>query len=157
MPFDAQATLATPMGERTIYRLDRVLDAAHAESLPYSIRVLLEACLRHCDDFVVTEEHVNALANYDAKSVGETEIAFKPGRVVLQDFTGVPAVVDLAAMRSGIVRMTGSRHSTTSVSCRRRPASSTRSTWSTSPRSSGRARTARSIPTPWSARIPTPP
>ncbi|MHC4939546.1 MAG: aconitate hydratase AcnA [Planctomycetota bacterium] len=115
MPFDAQATLATPMGERTIYRLDRVLDAAHAESLPYSIRVLLEACLRHCDDFVVTEEHVNALANYDAKSVGETEIAFKPGRVVLQDFTGVPAVVDLAAMRSGIVRMTGDEASATKV------------------------------------------
>ena len=107
MPIDAKASLPTPLGERTIYRLDRVLDDAHARSLPYSIRVLLEACVRHCDGFVVTEDHVAALAGYDARNVGETEIAFKPGRVVLQDFTGVPAVVDLAAMRSGIVRMTG--------------------------------------------------
>ncbi|MHC4847249.1 MAG: aconitate hydratase AcnA [Planctomycetota bacterium] len=115
MPFDAQAKISTPLGERTIYRLDRVLDEAHAQSLPYSIRILLEACLRHCDGFVVTEDHVRALANYDAGNVGETEIAFKPGRVVLQDFTGVPAVVDLAAMRSGIVRMTGDEASADKV------------------------------------------
>ncbi|MEM8884570.1 MAG: aconitate hydratase AcnA [Planctomycetota bacterium] len=115
MPIDAKDTLSTPLGERTIYRLDRVLDEAHAASLPYSIRVLLEACVRHCDGFVVTEDHVRALANYDARNVGETEIAFKPGRVVLQDFTGVPAVVDLAAMRSGIVRMTGDEASANKV------------------------------------------
>ena len=104
-PFGARAALVTPLGERTIYRLDSVLDRSAA--LPYSIRVLLEACLRNHDGFVVTEEHVRALAGYDARAVGEQEIPFNPGRVVLQDFTGVPAVVDLAAMRSGVVRMTG--------------------------------------------------
>ncbi len=103
--FGARTTLQTPLGERVIYRLDSVLDAG--SRVPYSIRVLLEACLRHHDGFVVTDDHVKAVAAYDAKNVGEVEIPFKPGRVVLQDFTGVPAVVDLAAMRSGIVRMTG--------------------------------------------------
>ena len=77
------------------------------DRLPYSIKVLLEACLRNLDNYVVTEDHVKALAGYDATNVGEQEIPFKPGRVVLQDFTGVPAVVDLAAMRDAIVRMTG--------------------------------------------------
>jgi len=114
-PFSARDTLQTPLGERTIYRLDRVLDAASAASLPFSIKVLLEACLRQCDGHVVTEDHVRALANYDARHVAETEIPFKPGRVVLQDFTGVPAVVDLAAMRSGVVRMTGDEGSASKV------------------------------------------
>ncbi|XAM00617.1 aconitate hydratase AcnA [Phycisphaeraceae bacterium D3-23] len=103
-PFNARTTLATALGERTIYQLDAVGDIS---KLPISIRVLLEAVLRNLDNYVVTEDHVKALANYNAKDVGETEIPHKPGRVVLQDFTGVPAVVDLAAMRSGIVRMTG--------------------------------------------------
>lgn len=103
-PFNARTTLSTALGERTIYQLDAVGDIS---KLPISIRVLLEAVLRNLDNYVVTEDHVKALANYNAKDVGETEIPHKPGRVVLQDFTGVPAVVDLAAMRSGIVRMTG--------------------------------------------------
>ncbi|MFI4861086.1 MAG: aconitate hydratase AcnA [Phycisphaerales bacterium JB063] len=103
-PFNARTTLSTPLGDRTIYQLDAVGDIS---KLPISIRVLLEAVLRNLDNYVVTEDHVKALANYNAKDVGETEIPHKPGRVVLQDFTGVPAVVDLAAMRSGIVRMTG--------------------------------------------------
>ena len=114
-PFSARDTLQTPLGERTIYRLDRVLDSEKAASLPFSIKVLLEACLRQCDGHVVTEDHVHALANYDARHVTETEIPFKPGRVVLQDFTGVPAVVDLAAMRSGVVRMTGDEASASKV------------------------------------------
>jgi aconitate hydratase len=76
---------------------------------------LLESCLRNTDDFVVTQEHVKQLAAYDATNVGETEIPFKPGRVVLQDFTGVPAVVDLAAMREAIVRMTGDADSADKV------------------------------------------
>ncbi len=75
--------------------------------MPYSIKVLLEACLRHCDGRMVTEGDVNTLAQYDATNVGATEIPFMPGRVVLQDFTGVPALVDLAAMRTAIVDMTG--------------------------------------------------
>ncbi|MCA9249391.1 MAG: aconitate hydratase, partial [Planctomycetales bacterium] len=75
--------------------------------LPYSIRVLLEAALRKCDGFIVTEDDVNNLAGYDPAAPAQIEIPFMPARVVLQDFTGVPAVVDLAAMRSAMQRMGG--------------------------------------------------
>ncbi|MEN8234612.1 MAG: aconitate hydratase AcnA [Actinomycetota bacterium] len=111
-PFGARHTIATPLGERVIYRLD-ALDGIDA--LPYSIKVLLESALRNHDGRVVTDADVNAVAGYDATSVGETEIAYKPARVVLQDFTGVPAVVDLAAMRSAVVRMTGDEASAAKV------------------------------------------
>ncbi len=103
-PFGARDTLRTPLGERHIVRLDAI---EGSENLPYSIKVLLEAALRHLDGTKVTEEDVAQIASYDATNVGESEIPFIPGRVILQDFTGVPAVVDLAAMRSAIVRMTG--------------------------------------------------
>jgi len=106
-PFKAKATLDTPMGEKTYYKLEAVRGVGEVDKLPYCIKVLLESCLRNLDNYVVTEDHVKALASYDASDVGSTEIPFNPGRVVLQDFTGVPAVVDLAAMREGIVRMTG--------------------------------------------------
>ena len=107
--FDARTTIETVEGPLTIYRLGALSEAGigHVDRLPYAIKVLLESCLRNCDGFVVTEEHVTALANYDATAVGEQEIAFKPGRVVLQDFTGVPAVVDFAALRSAMERMGG--------------------------------------------------
>ena len=74
------------------------------ERLPYSTRVLLEAILRNMDGFAVTEDHARALA--EGRS-GDLEIPFNPGRVVLQDFTGVPAVVDLAALRSAMKRIGG--------------------------------------------------
>jgi len=76
------------------------------DRLPYSIRILLEAALRNLDQFQIHEADVLALLNWD-KNNTERETAFKPGRVVLQDFTGVPAVVDLAALRSAMVRMGG--------------------------------------------------
>ena len=91
------------------------ISLGEVERLPYSIKVLLEAALRHLDGLLVTEEDVRALAGYDATAVGEVEIPFIPGRVVLQDFTGVPAVVDLAAMRSAVVRMTGDEASAAKV------------------------------------------
>ena len=106
-PFNARATLSTPLGERAIHRLDALKSIGDIDSLPYSIKVLLEAALRNHDGHAVTDEDIKAIASYDATKVGETEIAFSPGRVVLQDFTGVPAVVDLAAMRSAVVKMTG--------------------------------------------------
>ncbi|MBK5266899.1 MAG: aconitate hydratase AcnA [Acidimicrobiia bacterium] len=106
-PFLAKATISTPLGERTIYRLDALKDIGDIETIPYSIKVLLESVLRNYDGHIVQDEDVRALASYNATKVGETEIPFTPGRVVLQDFTGVPAVVDLAAMRSAMVRMTG--------------------------------------------------
>ncbi len=106
-PFSAKAQLETPLGQRTVYRLDALRGLGPVDNLPYSIKVLLESCLRHLDDFIVTPAHIEALVRYDAKMVGEVEIPFMPGRVILQDFTGVPAVVDLAAMRESVVRLTG--------------------------------------------------
>ncbi len=106
-PFGAREAIETPLGRRQVSRIDALSSVADVDSLPYSIKVLLEAVLRNHDGRTITAEDVQALAGYDAAKVGETEIAFRPGRVVLQDFTGVPAVVDLAAMRSAIVRMTG--------------------------------------------------
>jgi aconitate hydratase len=106
-PFSARATLSTPEGDRFYYRLDALASLGDIDRLPLSIKVLLESCLRNCDGRVVTEAHVRALAGYDASNVGETEIAFTPGRVVLQDFTGVPCVVDLAAMRDAMRTLGG--------------------------------------------------
>jgi aconitate hydratase len=114
-PFGAKDTISTPLGSRTVYRLDALRDMGDIDSLPYSIKVLLEAALREHDGRIVTDEDVRALAQYDATKVEETEIAFKPARVVLQDFTGVPAVVDLAAMRAAVVRMTGDAKSAQKV------------------------------------------
>ena len=106
-PFSARSVIDTPLGDRVIYRLDALRDIGDIDSLPYSIKVLLESVLRNHDGRVVRDEDVRGLAQYDASKVGINEIAYKPARVVLQDFTGVPAVVDLAAMRAAIVRMTG--------------------------------------------------
>ena len=108
-PFKARTPLSVAGRTYTMVRLGALADAGvgNPAALPYSIRVLLESCLRHCDGFVVTEEHVRALANWNATDVGEQEIAFKPGRVVLQDFTGVPAVVDFAALRAQMHRWGG--------------------------------------------------
>src|SRR5688500_12546348 len=98
-------TLFTSLGDKSYYPLSSL--GKDLTSIPYSIKVLLESCLRNHDGRVVTDEHINALANYRAGNVGEQEIPFTPGRVVLQDFTGVPAVVDLAAMRSAMARLGG--------------------------------------------------
>ncbi|MGI9667799.1 MAG: aconitate hydratase AcnA [Acidimicrobiia bacterium] len=106
-PFSARTVIDTPLGERVVYRLDALKHMGDIDSLPYSIKVLLESVLRNHDGRVVRDDDVTAVAQYDATKVGATEVAFKPSRVVLQDFTGVPAIVDLAAMRSAIVRMTG--------------------------------------------------
>lgn len=103
-PFGARATLETALGAREIARLDAI---DGVENLPYSIKVLLESAIRNLDGKTVTESDVRQIATYDATNVAGVEIPFIPGRVVLQDFTGVPAVVDLAAMRAAIVRMTG--------------------------------------------------
>ena len=105
--FKAKTTLNFPVGQRTVYKLDALKGIADIDKLPYSIKVLLEAVLRNLDGYIVSEDAVRALASYNAKKVGEVEIPYMPGRVVLQDFTGVPCVVDLAAMRSAMVRMGG--------------------------------------------------
>lgn len=79
----------------------------HTESLPYSIRVLLESAVRNCDDFSVKETDVEKILNWVENSQNDVEIPFRPARVILQDFTGVPAVVDLAAMRDAMKRLGG--------------------------------------------------
>ena len=106
-PFGAKATLKAANTEFTIYRLDSLAGYGKLDRMPYSIRVLLESVLRNIDGRTVTEEDVVRLAKYDPKNVGENELPFKPARVLLQDFTGVPAVVDLAALRSAMKRMGG--------------------------------------------------
>ncbi len=98
----ASETFSSPLGDRQIARLDGEID-----HLPYSIKVLLEAALRKLDGRLVREVDIDHIRAYQARAVGETEIPFIPGRVVLQDFTGVPAVVDLAAMRAALARTTG--------------------------------------------------
>ncbi|HWB18750.1 MAG TPA: aconitase family protein, partial [Phycisphaerales bacterium] len=102
----AKQSIKTPLGQRTVFRLDTIeKQFPQVRTLPYSIKVLLEACLRNLDGRIVTDDDIKAIANYNARTVGEIEIPFMPARVVLQDFTGVPCVVDLAAMRSAMQRM----------------------------------------------------
>ena len=108
-PFSARATFDTGSGPATLYRLRALDDAGitNTARLPYSIRMVLEALLRTCDNYEVTEADVRSLATWNAIKPAETEIPFKPARVVLQDFTGVPCVVDLAAMRAAMKRLGG--------------------------------------------------
>ncbi len=108
-PFGARDTFDTGNGPAVIYRISSLEDSGigAVSRLPYSIRILLEAVLRNCDDFAVTQQDVRNLAAWDAAAPEPQEIPFKPSRVVLQDFTGVPAVVDLAAMRSAMQRLGG--------------------------------------------------
>jgi aconitate hydratase len=117
-PFGARETIETPLGTRTIHRLDALRHIGDIDALPHTIKVLAESVLRNHDGNVVTDEEVTAVAQYDAGKVEDTEVAYKPARVILQDFTGVPAVVDLAAMRSAIVRMTGDETSAGKVNPR---------------------------------------
>jgi aconitate hydratase len=108
-PLGVRGTLETASGPATIYRLDRLEKAGfrNISRLPFSLRVLLEALLRNADGFQVQEDDVAALAGWNAKAPAAREVPFKPARVILQDFTGVPAVVDLAAMRAAMKRLGG--------------------------------------------------
>jgi aconitate hydratase len=105
--FGARFALPTPAGNVTIYRLDVLAKkfSISLEKLPYSIRVMLEAALRTCDDYQVTQADVERLAKWSPNAGEAVELPFKPARVILQDFTGVPCVVDLAAMRDAVKRL----------------------------------------------------
>lgn len=105
--FGARATLGVNGKDYEIFRLDAV-EEGHTDRLPYSLKILLENLLRHEDGRDVTRDDILALANWDPKAEPSTEISFTPSRVILQDFTGVPAVVDLAAMRDAVVKLGGS-------------------------------------------------
>jgi aconitate hydratase len=109
-PFGARQNLDLGSGLETIYRLC-TLEEAHVASnlsrLPYSIRILLESVLRNCDGFEVTEADVVRLAGWKSADPKREELPFKPGRLLLQDFAGVPCVVDLAAIREAVKRLGG--------------------------------------------------
>ena len=100
----SRASLRVGDADYTIYRLDAVPGTG---DLPFSLKILLENLLRNEDGRNVTPEHVTALAQWDPKAEPDTEIAFTPARVILQDLTGVPAVVDLATMREAMQQLGG--------------------------------------------------
>ena len=107
-PFKARSTLTVDGRPYTIHRLGAVGDAGMPLArLPYSLKILLENLLRHLDGRVVRAEDVEAVARWEPKAEPDREIAFTPARVLLQDFTGVPAVVDLAAMRDAMAALGG--------------------------------------------------
>ncbi|MDH5589090.1 MAG: aconitate hydratase AcnA [Gemmatimonadota bacterium] len=108
-PFGALSSVSLKEGDTSFYSLSRLQDqgiVSSLDDLPFSIRILLENAVRHAGGGYVTEEHVKAVAGWSPSNSG-ADVPFMPSRVVLQDFTGVPAVVDLAAMRDGIKEMGG--------------------------------------------------
>jgi aconitate hydratase len=106
--FGARATFDSGSGKAVLYRLAALEKAGLAKNLarlPFSIRVLLEAVLRNVDGELVSADDVKRLAAWDAKAPLDVELPYMPARVILQDFTGVPAVVDLASMRAAVKRL----------------------------------------------------
>ncbi|GAT82745.1 aconitate hydratase [Streptomyces sp. F-3] len=102
--FDARSTLQVGDESYEIFRIDKVEGSAR---LPYSLKVLLENLLRTEDGANITADHIRALGNWDAKAQPSQEIQFTPARVIMQDFTGVPCVVDLATMREAVKELGG--------------------------------------------------
>ncbi|CAD7967149.1 unnamed protein product [Amoebophrya sp. A120] len=107
-PQHAYASTLTQLGdhqEKWFFSLKKLQDE-RVDTLPYCIRILLESAVRNCDGFEVKKQDVENILNWQ-KNAGQVEVPFKPARVVLQDFTGVPAVVDFAAMRDAMARLGG--------------------------------------------------
>ena len=102
--FDAHATLKVGDQSYEIYRLDAV---SGTEKLPYSLKVLAENLLRTEDGTNITKDHIEAIANWDPSADPSVEIQFTPARVIMQDFTGVPCIVDLATMREAVGELGG--------------------------------------------------
>ncbi|MDT7781641.1 MAG: aconitate hydratase, partial [Pseudonocardiales bacterium] len=102
--FGARGTLNVGDSSYEVFRLSAV---EGAERLPFSLKILLENLLRTEDGANITADHVRALANWDPAAEPNTEIQFTPARVVMQDFTGVPCVVDLATMREAVTQLGG--------------------------------------------------
>ncbi|MFA7479624.1 MAG: aconitate hydratase AcnA [Vulcanimicrobiota bacterium] len=108
-PFQVKSTIKTALGEYSYYSLPKLFDQGigRGAKLPVSIRVLLENVLRNMDGKSMSQADVKNLANWNPTAYEPVEVNFLPARIVLQDFTGVPAVVDLAALRSAMLRMGG--------------------------------------------------
>ncbi|MBH98167.1 MAG: aconitate hydratase, partial [Rhodospirillaceae bacterium] len=107
---NAYQSLSVNDTDYNIYKLDSV-EKESVHQLPYTLKILLENLLRHEDGIDITREDIESLAMWNAKAKPNIEIAFTPARVILQDFTGVPAVVDLAAMRDAVVELGGNASS----------------------------------------------
>jgi aconitate hydratase len=107
--FGAKSLIETSQGPAAMYRLNQLEQEGIGiiSQLPYTIRILLESVLRNYDGCIITEDDIVKLAQWKMGDTQRQEIPFKPARVLLQDFTGVPAVVDLAALRSAMLRLGG--------------------------------------------------
>ena len=105
--FQASSPLVLDDREYEIYRLNALKEHCDLSRLPYSLKILLENLLRFEDGENITKDDILALANYNPKQPSDKEIAFTPSRVIMQDFTGVPAIVDLAAMRDAMTQLGG--------------------------------------------------
>src|ERR1700737_3662886 len=105
--FGARAALQSGGRALEIYRLDSLASRFDVARLPFSLKVLLENLLRHEDNITVRGEDIEALAGWDPLAEPDLEIAYAPARILMQDFTGVPAVVDLAVMRDAMIAMSG--------------------------------------------------
>src|ERR1700760_2318803 len=103
--FDAKATLTVGGRDYEIFRLDALQAKYDVARLPFSLKVLLENLLRNEDGEAIRAQDIEALARWDARAEPASEISFTPARGVMQAFTGVPAVVDLAAMRDAMADM----------------------------------------------------
>lgn len=105
--YNLRKTLSTSNETLTYYSLPELQKQGYdIERLPFSIRILLENALRNYDDFSVTKEHLDSILNWNSKG-SDSDVAFKPARVLMQDFTGVPAVVDIASLRAEVARQGG--------------------------------------------------
>ncbi len=111
-PSIRRTALQTQYGTFSFYKIADITQwgMKDPKRLPFSIKVLLESALRNCDGFSVTMDDIKRISEWNPKQTEPVEIAFKPGRVILQDFTGVPCVVDLAAMRSAMKALGGDIH-----------------------------------------------
>ncbi|MGG0335106.1 aconitate hydratase AcnA [Priestia aryabhattai] len=107
--FNARSSFDLNGSTYNYYRLQALEEAGlgNVSKLPYSIKVLLESVLRQVDGRVITKEHVENLAKWGTKDIKDIDVPFKPSRVILQDFTGVPAVVDLASLRKAMADLGG--------------------------------------------------
>jgi aconitate hydratase len=102
--YNIKKLLTTKTGSYTYFSLPELEKQGHGVSkMPFSIRILLENVLRNYDDFAITKENVETLLNWTPEA-SDKDIPFKPARVLMQDFTGVPAVVDIASLRAEIAR-----------------------------------------------------
>ena len=102
--FGIEKELSSPLGKHKYFSLSELAKKrSEVKKLPYSIRILLENAIRNYDDFAVNEEHLETLLNWKS-TAGKKDIPYTPARVLMQDFTGVPAVVDIASIRSEVSR-----------------------------------------------------